>query len=165
MFGPLADLPKKVLIRRDDFARLVVPTAHTTDLGYCVHDYTASPCQLQRDCIHCQDLVCVKGDAEKMVMLRQRLAEARGLMEKAGAAVREGYLGSDRWREHHQSTVDRLSELCAIMADPAVPNGAVIQLATPKMASRIEPPTGEHLFRPEGEQTRLLAEAKLLMGG
>ncbi|MBN0091555.1 integrase, partial [Pseudomonas aeruginosa] len=38
MFGSLAELPKKVMIRRDEFARLVIPTAHTTDLGYCIHD-------------------------------------------------------------------------------------------------------------------------------
>lgn len=164
MFGPLAELPKKVLIRRDEFARFVVPTAHSTDLGYCVHDYTASPCQLHLDCIHCQDLVCVKGDAEKTAMLRQRLEEAKGLMEKADAAVGEGYLGSDRWLEHHRSTVDRLSQLCAIMDDPAVPNGAVIQLATPKMPSRIEQSAGERLPRPDDEQTHLLADVRALMG-
>ena len=48
MFGPLAELPQRVMIRRDEFARLVIPTAHTTDLGYCVHDYTSSPCQLHQ---------------------------------------------------------------------------------------------------------------------
>lgn len=164
MFGPLRELPKKVLIRRDEFARLVVPTAHSTDLGYCVHDYTASPCQLHLDCIHCQDLVCVKGDAEKTAMLRQRLEEAKGLMEKAGAAVDEGYSGSDRWLEHHRSTVDRLSQLCAIMDDPAVPNGAVIQLATPKMPSRIEQSAGDRQPRPDDEQPHLLAGVRALMG-
>lgn len=165
MFGPLAELPRKVMIRRDEFARLVIPTAHTTDLGYCVHDYTASPCQLHMDCIQCQDLVCVKGDAEKTAMLRQRLDEARGLMEKAEAATGEGYLGGDRWLDHHRSTVDRLSQLCAIMDDPAVPNGAVIQLATPKMPSRIEQAAGDRLPRPDDEQARLLADVRALMGG
>jgi hypothetical protein len=165
MFGPLAELPRKVMIRRDEFARLVIPTAHTTDLGYCVHDYTASPCQLHMDCIHCQDLVCVKGDAEKTAMLRQRLDEARGLMEKAEAATGEGYSGSDRWLEHHRSSVDRLSQLCAIMDDPTVPNGAVIQLATPKMPSRIEQSSGDRLPRPDDEQARLLADVRAWMGG
>lgn len=131
MFGPLAELPKKVLIRRDEFARLVVPTAHTTDLGYCVHDYTASPCQLHMDCIHCRDLVCVKGDTEKETLLRRRLDEAKGLMERAQAATSEGYSGSDRWLDHHRTTVDRLAQLCSIMDDPRVPDGAVIQLAAP----------------------------------
>lgn len=163
MFGPLAELPKKVLIRRDEFARLVIPTAHTTDLGYCVHDYTASPCQLHMDCIHCQDLVCVKGDSEKTAMLRQRLEEAKGLMDKAEAASGDGYLGSDRWLDHHRSAVDRLSQLCAIMDDPKVPNGSVIQLATPKTPSRIGQAKGR-LSRTSSEEPGLPAGIKALLG-
>lgn len=164
MFGPLAELPKKVLIRRDEFARLVVPTAHTTDLGYCVHDYTASPCQLHMDCIHCQDLVCVKGDAEKETLLRRRLDEAKVLMERAQAATSEDYSGSDRWLDHHRTTVDRLAQLCSIMDDPRVPAGAVIQLAAPNMPSRIDRVTERGQFQPENEQVRLLAGVKALLG-
>lgn len=164
MFGPLAELPKKVLIRRDEFARLVVPTAHTTDLGYCVHDYTASPCQSHMDCIHCQDLVCVKGDAEKETLLRRRLDEAKGLMERAQAATSEGYSGSDRWLDHHRTTVDRLAQLCSIMDDPRVPDGAVIQLAAPNIPSRIDLVTERGQFQPENEQVRLLAGVKALLG-
>ncbi|MCG9024455.1 integrase [Laribacter hongkongensis] len=164
MFGPLAEIPKKVLIRRDEFARLVVPTAHTTDLGYCVHDYTASPCQLHMDCIHCQDLVCVKGDAEREALLRRRLDEAKGLMERAQAATSEGYSGSDRWLDHHRTIVDRLVQLCAIMDDPKVPDGAVIQLAAPSKPSLMDQVTERGQFQLENEQTRLLAGVKALLG-
>ncbi len=164
MFGPLAELPKKVLIRRDEFARLVVPTAHTTDLGYCVHDYTASPCQLHMDCVHCQDLVCVKGDAEKEALLRQRLDEAKRLMDMAQAATVEGCSGSDRWLDHHRATVDRLTQLCSIMDDTTVPDGAVIQLAAPNMPSRLDQVTEISRFQPENEQVSLLAGVKALLG-
>lgn len=164
MFGPLAELPKKLLIRRDEFARLVVPTAHTTDLGYCVHDYTASPCQMHMDCIHCRDLVCVKGDTGREALLRQRLDDAKALMDKAKAATGEGYSGSDRWLDHHRSTVDRLTQLCTIMDDSAVPNGAVIQLATPKMPSRLDQVTQMGQVELPDEQQRLLAGVKVLLG-
>lgn len=138
VFGPIAQLAKKTLIPRDEFARLVVPTAHTTDFGYCIHDYTMSPCQLHRDCIHCSDLICVKGDEEKERRLRQQLEEARDLLRRAEEASKEGYYGSDRWVEHHSSIVERLSQLCSIIDDPKVPIGSVIQLASPKApASRI----------------------------
>jgi hypothetical protein len=50
MFGPLANLPKRIVIHRDEFARLKVPTAHTTEFGVCIHDYTMAPCQLHADC-------------------------------------------------------------------------------------------------------------------
>lgn len=164
MFGPLAELPKKVPIRRDEFARLIVPTAHTTDLGYCVHDYTASPCQLHMDCIHCQDLVCVKGNVEKEAFLRQCLNEALGLMSKAQEATAEGYSGSDRWLDHHRTTVERLTQLCSIMDDPAVPEGAIIQLATPTMPSRLDLATEKGKFKLKNEQTYILADIKALLG-
>lgn len=138
VFGPIAELSKKSLIPRDEFARLVVPTAHTTDFGYCIHDYTMSPCQLHRDCIHCSDLICVKGDEEKERRLRQQLEEARDLLRRAEEASKDGYYGSDRWFEHHSSTVERLSQLCSIIEDSKVPIGSVIQLSSPKApASRI----------------------------
>ncbi|MCA1977986.1 MAG: hypothetical protein LDL19_01990 [Thiobacillus sp.] len=165
MFGPLAELPKRVMIRRDDFAQLVIPTAHTTDLGYCVHDYTSSPCQLHADCIHCQDLVCMKGDAEKTAMLRQRLDEARGLLEKAEVDWAEGYSGADRWTEHQRSTVERLSQLVEIMDDPAVPDGAVIQLATPQMPSRIARAAGRPPRLDDELAAGVPASIRALMGG
>lgn len=135
MFGPLAELSKKTLIPRDEFARLVVPTAHTTELGYCIHDYTMSPCQIHMDCINCRDLVCIKGDAEKERRLRIQLDEAKILLQQAEQATREQYYGSDRWLEHHNSTVERLSELLSIMDNPSVPIGAVIQLSPPKTST------------------------------
>jgi hypothetical protein len=149
MFGPLAEIPKKVLIPRDEFARLKVPTAHTTDLGFCIHDYTMSPCQLHMDCIHCEDMVCVKGDEEKTQRLRQRLEEARALLVRAEEAVREGYAGSDRWLDHHKTTVDRLSQLCSIMDDPKVPNGSVIQLSPPRSTPQFESQSKDRLEPPE----------------
>lgn len=137
MFGPLTELSKKTLIPRDDFARLVVPTAHTTELGYCIHDYTMSPCQTHLDCINCTDLICIKGDFEKELKLRIQLDESRELMLKAELATKEHYYGSDRWFDHHKVTFERLSELLSIMDNPSVPKGAVIQLSPPKSPTQI----------------------------
>ena len=137
MFGPLAELPKRVLIPRDEFARLKIPTAHTTDVGFCVHDYTMSPCQMHLDCINCEELVCVKGDVQKAANIKRRLAEANELLDRAERATQEGYMGGDRWMVHHQATVSRLAELNTILEDPTVPNGAVVQLSTPNMPSQI----------------------------
>jgi hypothetical protein len=165
MFGPLAELPKRVMIRRDEFAQLVIPTAHTTDIGYCVHDYTSSPCQLHMDCIHCQDLVCIKGDEEKTALLRKRLQEARELLGRAEDARADGYYGSDRWVEHYRASVDRLSQLVQILDDPSVPNGAVIQLSTPKAPSRIAQELTDRLpAKNDKSQTSVPAEVLAWMG-
>jgi hypothetical protein len=128
MFGPLAEIPVNLPVSRDEFGRLRFPTAHTIDIGFCVHDYTMSPCEFHRDCLNCQELVCVKGDLAKEERLRTRLAEASRLLGNAEQARSSGYAGGDRWLEHHKLTVERLTQLCSIMADPNVPDGACIQL-------------------------------------
>ena len=136
MFGPLAKLPKNIPISRDEFAKLKIPTAHTTDFGFCVHDYTMMPCELHADCINCAEHVCVKGDEHKAAMVKRRLTEAQALLARAEAATLEGYYGADRWMEHHQKTVIRLTQLAEILDNPAVPVGSVIQLADVPGVSR-----------------------------
>jgi hypothetical protein len=127
MFGPLAEIPVNLPVSRDEFGRLRFPTAHTTDIGFCVHDYTMSPCELHRDCLNCQDLVCVKGDVAKTERLRARLAEGRRLLDHAEQAQSEGYAGSDRWLDHHRGTVERITQLCTIMDDSTIPDGTCVQ--------------------------------------
>lgn len=136
--GPLAEIPKYIPIKRDEFARLVIPTAHTTDFGICIHDYAMTPCQLHLDCINCQEQVCVKGDTVKMENARMRLAEGKILLAKAEEAKKNGYFGADPWLEHHRTTVERLSQLCQLYDDPGIVDGAFIQLSIPRMASRLK---------------------------
>lgn len=128
MFGPLAKLPKNIPISRDEFTRLKIPTAHTTDFGFCVHDYTMMPCDRHADCINCNEHVCVKGDEGKALMVKRRLQDAQELLAHAEAATMKGYYGADRWMEHHEKTVQRLTQLTEILDNPAVPAGSVIQL-------------------------------------
>ncbi|MDC7701624.1 integrase [Vogesella indigofera] len=141
-YGPLASLPKYLPIARDEFARLKIQTAHTTDLGYCIHDYSMMPCQVHRDCINCEEHACVKGDEGKLAYLRLQLDEARQLLLKAQDAAKNGYVGGDRWMQHHQLTVNRLEQLHGIMRNPAVPVGAIIQLANVRSPSLLEQDTG-----------------------
>ncbi|TFF03278.1 integrase [Pseudomonas sp. BCA14] len=129
MFGPLANLPKNIPISRDEFARLKIPTAHTTDIGFCIHDYTMTPCDRHADCINCSEHVCVKGDEGKTMRVRHRLEDAKELLTRAEEATAQGYYGADRWMEHHKKTVLRLTQLTEIFDNPAVAIGSVIQLA------------------------------------
>lgn len=129
MLGPLAKLPMNIPISRDEFARLKIPTAHTTDFGFCVHDYTMMPCDRNADCINCNEHVCVKGDEIKSNKVRRRLHDAQQLLAHSEEAMIKGYYGADRWMEHHKKTVQRLTQLTDILDNPAVPAGSVIQLA------------------------------------
>ena len=138
MFGPLATGPRAALITRDEFARLKVPTAHTTDFGYCIHDYVMSPCQMHRDCLNCGEQVCVKGESDKENRIRQAHAEATRLLAMAEQAAADGELGAGEWAEHHRAQLARITALLDILDDPVVPRGAVIQLMPADTPSRLE---------------------------
>ena len=137
-YGPLASLPKNIPISRDEFARLKIPTAYTTEFGFCVHDYTMAPCEQHADCINCNEHICVKGDEYKTASVKKRLDEARDLLKKADEAVREKYVGANRWSDHHRKTVKRLEQLVSILDSPAVEVGAVIQLNDVPTVSRMQ---------------------------
>lgn len=128
MIGPLVEVPPNLPITRDQFVQLRMPTGHITELGVCVHDYTMSPCSRHRDCIQCEDLVCIKGDIERTARIRLMLQETVSLLRQAEDAVERGFAGSRRWYEHHVLTVERLSKICAALEDSTVPEGAVLHL-------------------------------------
>ena len=138
MFGPVVRTNRPAIIPRDEFARLKARTAHTTEFGYCVHDYMMLPCQIHRDCINCDEQYCLKGDAVREANIRRHRDETRLLLQEAQIANGEECFGSDRWVAHQQLTLERLDQLCAIFDDPAISVGAVIRLSAVVPASRID---------------------------
>lgn len=152
MFGPLAHAPKNTLITRDQFATLRVLTAHTTDFGYCVHDFTMLPCQTHRDCLNCDEQVCIKGDAVREHAIRTYQKETRALLDNAKEAVKDGEFVANRWVTHQSLTLQRLDQLCAILDDPTVPDGAIIQPAGVVPASRLEQAAHQRALRAEAPQ-------------
>jgi hypothetical protein len=128
LFGPLAELIANAPVSCDEFLALEFPTAHITEIGFCVHDYTMLPCQKHRDCINCNEHVCVKGDRNKTHRIKVQLELAEGQLKNAEGALEEGCFGADRWCEHHVATVARLRNLVDILEDPAVPQGSLIRL-------------------------------------
>ncbi|HKT99653.1 MAG TPA: integrase [Paraburkholderia sp.] len=161
MFGPLATAPRAALIARDEFARLKVPTAHTTDFGYCIHDYVMSPCQMHRDCLNCGEQVCVKGEQEKEKRIRQAQSEAMRLLTMAEQADADGELGASEWAEQHRGQLARITALLDILDDPAVPRGTVIQLMPADIPSRLDHAVqARALLAPfEGDSSPTLGEA------
>lgn len=126
--GPLAEQSRRSPVSRAEFSRLAIPTAHTTDLGICIHDFTMSPCQLHLDCLRCTELVCIKGHAGKTEAIRRRLVEARQLLNSAASAMSKEEYGADRWVAHHAETVQRLEALVSILDDPRVATGTAVQV-------------------------------------
>ncbi|WP_426196732.1 integrase [Massilia sp. DWR3-1-1] len=134
------------LVTRSRFKQPSGVAGHTTEFGHCVHDFTMLPCTLFRDCLNCDEHVCVKGDAVKEAALRRHLDETRELLKEAQLAQAEENYGADRWVEHQAKTMERLEELIAILDNPKVPDGAVIRSRGMPGASRIEQATQRRIF-------------------
>jgi len=126
--GSLAEIPKNLPVSRDEFATMIVPTAHVTLYGFCIHDFTALPCEMFRKCLDCREHVCIKGAQGKTERVRETLNAARNILATAKQAVIDEVYGAEDWVPTHQATVERLEQLLAILTDPGVADGAVIQL-------------------------------------
>lgn len=129
LFGADEQVRMRLPVSTVEFNALVdkIPV-HATEYGFCVHDYTMSPCEKFRDCINCTEQVCVKGNDEKLARLKTRLEMDDRQLKAHLRAMEEGRVGANRWFEHAEKTVERLKELIAIMESDQVEDGAVIKL-------------------------------------
>lgn len=128
--GAIAVRPRHMPVSREQFAAMLVPTAHATELGFCIHDFATAPCPLLLACMKCVSQVCIKGHTPgQLDRVAHVLGVARQSLGKAQAALEQDFEGAGEWIRAHTETVARLAELHAILADPDVPAGAVIQLS------------------------------------
>ncbi len=116
------------LVSRSEFGGLGLTAAHTTEFGWCAHDFASEPCQVHRDCINCEEQECIKGDEHKEANLRLLQIETRSLLAQARVALSEVEYGADIWVRHQTKTLDRINALLAILEDGSVPIGARIRL-------------------------------------
>lgn len=100
---------------------------HTTEYGYCVHDYTFAPCGKYFDCINCSEQVCVKGEKQKLERLRSLLDTTEDLVDKAKEAISEEELGADKWYQHQTKTLERVKGIIALMENPELPDGSLVR--------------------------------------
>jgi len=121
------EIAAKIPMSRQEFNTLSIPTAHLTEYGFCIHDYTMSPCQRFRDCLNCTEQVCIKGD-RRIDGLKERHTIIVRLKEQAEQEILDGTAGADRWYEIHDLTEKRLKELIGIMEDPTISEGTIIKL-------------------------------------
>lgn len=128
LFGPIADFVMHAPMSREEFLKLAFPTAHVTEYGYCVHDWTMTPCDKYRDCLLCTDHLCVKGNL-RTDSLKTKLAETEELLQRAIIATNDGKFGADRWMEHHQKILNVLRGHKDIIDDLTIPVDSVYQLS------------------------------------
>lgn len=116
------------LIARSEFKGIRIAAAHTTEYGWCTHNFASEPCQMYRDCINCEEHECVKGEAHKEANLRLLKSETEYLLKEAREALDDEEYGADNWVKHQTTTLERVNALLSILTDPSVHAGARIQL-------------------------------------
>lgn len=117
-------------LTRESYLSIGHSAVHTTEFGYCVHDYTISPCEKFRDCINCSEQICIKGCSGSLDRLKNRLLDTEQLIEKVTneADNQDQDLGRDRWLTFHLKTKERLKELIGILENKDIPDNSFIRL-------------------------------------
>ncbi|WP_114418021.1 integrase [Marinospirillum perlucidum] len=167
LFGPIGEAPANLPVSTLEFNALTQAAAHVTEYGYCVHDYTISPCEKYRDCVNCTEQVCIKGNTENLERIKARLAKVERLFEVATQSVNDGEMGADRWYQYHEKTLHRLRELASILEDPSVADGAQVKLRGNDFSQlkRVINKKSPETLGNDSEQPEMLAEATKLLGG
>ena len=130
--GPLFEagntLPDNALISRTEFLASQIGSAHQTDLGACLHDYSLLPCQRFGDCLGCEENVFIKGDPKHQAGIEERQALTTMQLETARAAMLDGDYGADLWVQDHETTLRRLALVLSIHCDASIPSGTLVNL-------------------------------------
>lgn len=143
------------LITRSEFKGIGVVAAHTTDFGWCTHNFASEPCQMYRDCINCEEQECVKGEEHKETNLRMAKEETEYLLKEAREALSDEEYGADTWVAHQTRTLERVNALISIIDDPTVPIGARVRLNLAN-AALITAEDHEHVNAIESDRRKLL---------
>jgi len=128
LFGPLGEVSKHWPVTSQEFNTLEHAAVHVTEYGYCIHDYLIEPCRKNRDCIHCNEQICIKGNKENLHRLKLRLERNKQLFARAQQDVENGYSAVDSWYQYHEKTVFLLTELVEILENDEIPDGSPIRL-------------------------------------
>ena len=102
---------------------------HLTEFGECKQSYIDQPCLKHRDCINCNDNICIKGNEANLDQLHGKFKREKILLKGDKKAVEENVNGALQWFQRRQLTVARCQELIMWLENPKVKNGDRIKLA------------------------------------
>lgn len=100
-----------------------------TDMGECKSSYYEHPCLKHRDCVNCNEHICVKGNKEHLQNLEGKYKREKLLLKGDKKALDEGVNGALQWYERRSITVQRLKTILEWLNNPDVKVGDRIKLA------------------------------------
>lgn len=172
LFGPKGEVSQHVPVSTQEINLMERGAVHVSLWGVCSHDFIMSPCEKFRDCLNCEEHVCIKGlgkdNAERLTRIKIRLTQVERDYAEATVAINNGYAGADRWHEYHQKTVERLRQLVEILESPQIPDGAQIKLRDGKDFShlrRVIRFKAVEALEQKVPDARVLSDLSKLLGG
>lgn len=115
-------------VNQEDFLTAQIGSAHVTDYGICIHDYSLLPCQSLGDCLGCSENIFVKGDKKHYQKIEKHLELAEIQIDQSRQAEMEGAYGADRWTQDHQRKIKVMRTILEIHQNDSTPDGAIINL-------------------------------------
>lgn len=129
--GPIAEARDRLPpVDRKRFLEAQVATAHITDIGMCLHDWSLLPCAKHGACADCGEHVVVKGDVPQRDEAKRLLGETQFLLSKARAEHEDGTYGASRWVAAHERMAHGLETVLSIHEDPTIADGTLVQART-----------------------------------
>lgn len=129
MQGPIAEtfaaLP---VVDRDEFLKSRLSTAHLTEIGVCVQDWSLAPCPNHGACAGCGDHLVIKGDPKRRDAAKRLLEEHEHMLANAETEARDGAYGASNWVEHNRKLVEDLRRIVAVHEDGGIPDGTPIHV-------------------------------------
>jgi hypothetical protein len=127
--GIAATVKKLPPAAREDFLKARFATAHTTDIGMCVSDWSLAPCASHGACAAgCGDHMLIKGNERHLQRAKQLLAEHEAMLAQAKQAVGEGEGDAGPWVEHNEKMIAGLRKAVAVHQDTAIADGTIVQV-------------------------------------
>ncbi|HEX7323955.1 MAG TPA: hypothetical protein VF292_01195 [Rhodanobacteraceae bacterium] len=140
--------------------------AKPTLYGFCVHDYSMTPCTKLRQCMTCKLHVCIKGDFVTLDRIKRLEDQLQFALERAEEAHEEGKFGADRWVDHFKWELGHTRTMRIMLERPDIPDGTPLRIPDahdPSPVQRAMINLG-FLAAPSADQAELPVEIKPLPG-
>lgn len=129
MKGPIADVANKLPpADREAFLGAEIASAHVTEIGLCVHDWSLAPCPSHGDCANCNEHVVDKGNAAQRTEAERQLAEAEHMLAIAERERADGTHGAARWVDAHRRRRDGIQAALDVHRDAAIAEGTLVHV-------------------------------------
>lgn len=139
LMGGDLDIEINVPVTNTEFMTLERAPVHTSEYGFCEHDYALSPCLKFRDCSNCEEEVCIKGDIDSLERLKLFREKLSLIVERDEDNINAGELDkNDQSYLYHKLKLARINRKIEILESDDLQDGTEIRLRNPMATTPLE---------------------------